>query len=333
MKSNKGSYMEAKKENETFKILSLDGGGIRGLFSISLLAKLEQEFNVKCTDIFDMFAGTSTGSIIALGLASGMTASEIQKFYQDIGPKIFTKKPSLWNILFAKHNANNLKRSLEQIFKQKTVQDVMNNNKYIIIPATNLSGPLVTRIFKTDYKKEFNEHNTYKLCDIALASSSAPTYFKTCGISKPNTDSKEYFCDGGLFANNPGVCAITEAVKHLQKNVKEIKMLSIPTESKFRKKADSKPRRGFLTGWGEELIETTLHATTQINNYIAEFILAENYFRAEPLGHIQNIKLDDANEKTLNTLVNIGHSTAVALKNSPFIQDIFKERITIEQNA
>ena len=61
--------------------------------------------------------------------------------------------------------------------------------------------------------------------------------------------------------------------------------------------------------------------------------MAENYFRAEPLGHIQNIKLDDANEKTLNTLVNIGHSTAVALKNSPFIQDIFKGRITIERNA
>ena len=74
---------------ERFQILSLDGGGIKGLFSAAVLAKLEEDLNTNITDHFDLIVGTSTGGIIALGLGLGMKPQEIVQFYVESGPQIF----------------------------------------------------------------------------------------------------------------------------------------------------------------------------------------------------------------------------------------------------
>ena len=75
--------------NQPFQILSLDGGGLKGIFSAALLAHLEEDLNIDITDHFDLITGTSTGGIIALGLGVGMRPGEIVHFYAENGPKIF----------------------------------------------------------------------------------------------------------------------------------------------------------------------------------------------------------------------------------------------------
>ena len=77
--------------NKKFKILSLDGGGIKGFFSAAILSHIECDLSVKIIDYFDMIVGTSTGGIVALALGKGLPAEEILQFYIDKGPKIFKR--------------------------------------------------------------------------------------------------------------------------------------------------------------------------------------------------------------------------------------------------
>lgn len=79
--------MEGKK---TFKILCIDGGGIKGLYSAQVLAKFEECFNTKLSDHFDLICGTSTGGIIALAVSAKILMSEVVRFYEEYGPKIFS---------------------------------------------------------------------------------------------------------------------------------------------------------------------------------------------------------------------------------------------------
>ncbi len=78
-----------------FQILSLDGGGLRGMFSAAVLARLEEDLDVRVVDHFDLIAGTSTGGIIALGLGLGMSPRDILQFYTDHGPRIFRDRSRL----------------------------------------------------------------------------------------------------------------------------------------------------------------------------------------------------------------------------------------------
>jgi patatin-like phospholipase/acyl hydrolase len=92
-----------------FQILSLIGGGIRGAFITSFLKRLEDKLGRPIADSFDLIAGTSTGGIIAAGLAAGMTANDIQKFYEDYGAQIFTPRPryrprGIWKFVFPAAN-------------------------------------------------------------------------------------------------------------------------------------------------------------------------------------------------------------------------------------
>jgi len=80
---------------DRFQILSLDGGGLRGMYTAAVLARLEEDLGIRIVDHFDLIAGTSTGGIIALGLGLGMTPREILEFYAAHGPRIFRDRTGL----------------------------------------------------------------------------------------------------------------------------------------------------------------------------------------------------------------------------------------------
>ena len=102
---------------DRFQILSLDGGGIKGIFSAALLAHLEEDFNINITDHFDLIAGTSTGGIIALGLGLGMRPRELLRFYVEKGPVIFRNGliSSLKQLWKNKHSPLGLERALKDV--------------------------------------------------------------------------------------------------------------------------------------------------------------------------------------------------------------------------
>lgn len=215
-----------EKEKKIFKILSIDGGGIKGLYSSTILEKFEEKYNCLTSDHFDLLCGTSTGGLIALALSLKVPAKTISSFYFDKGPTIFSKtRFGLLKQLFygGKYSEANLKKYLEEIFGDKVLGESQN---LLCIPAFNLTD-FNTCVFKFDHiEGDYGRDNKIKYVDIALATSAAPTYFPLCNI--PNLE-KQYV-DGGLWANNPALVGLTEAIAHFvgpNKDYDSVELLSV----------------------------------------------------------------------------------------------------------
>jgi patatin-like phospholipase/acyl hydrolase len=209
-----------------FKILSIDGGGIKGLYSSTILEVLEKRYDKKTYECFDMLCGTSTGGLIVLALSAGKSAKDISDMYIKYGKSIFpqnkinTFKQIFWG---GKYSNKFLKQYLQDFFGELTLKDSRN---LLCIPSFNYtdSAPWV---FKHDHSegKMFRD-NEIKYVDVALATSAAPTFFPICEIGNQN----KQFIDGGVWANNPSLIGFFEALCYFVGQDKEydsIQILSI----------------------------------------------------------------------------------------------------------
>ena len=227
-----------------YRVLSLDGGGMRGLYTLGLLKSLSDRFcRSKKVDIgkgFDLIIGTSTGGIIAAGLAAGVEIEKMIAIYRDQGKNIFTDpmpKGKKWSLLLwmfrnlcKPANANDaLKRELKKVFKKETVEEVFARRQIALcITAINIVNNC-PRIFKTPHNPLKHADNKRKLVDICLATSAAPIIFPIATIPDPeNENLQEGFVDGGLWANNPTFIGLIEAME-MAKNDQPIEIISVGT--------------------------------------------------------------------------------------------------------
>jgi uncharacterized protein len=184
-KLNKGDFVMAP-ETKRFRILSLDGGGIKGTFTASVLSELERSTGRKIADHFDLIAGTSTGGIIALGLGLGIPAEQILQFYKEQGPKIFPNITAqqklslnirhLWE---PKYSAEQLREGLRGVFGEKRVKEAKCR---LLIPAYDVVAGRVF-MFKTRHHPRFIFDEEAFAVEIALATAAAPTFFKQATVS------------------------------------------------------------------------------------------------------------------------------------------------------
>lgn len=208
---------------QRFQILSLDGGGIKGLFSAAFLAHLEQDHKTRIADHFDLITGTSTGGIIALALGLGLRPSEIVEFYKQQGPRIFasTRLASLRHYAWGpKYGQDQLSGALRSVFKESTLND---STKRLVVPSCNLEKGEVY-VFKTKHIERYKRDHLVPMWQVALATSSAPTYFPACR----EVESLR-LVDGGVRANNPVMCAVVEAIGPLEIPRESIRVLSLGT--------------------------------------------------------------------------------------------------------
>jgi patatin-like phospholipase/acyl hydrolase len=162
---------------ERFQILSLDGGGIKGLFSAAILAFFEEDLKLKIIDHFDLIVGTSTGGIIALALGLGISPREIVEFYVNKGPMIFPKIkfPRVKQFLKRKYNSKNLEKALIDCFGDKHLAD---SKKRLVIPSYNISNDDVY-LFKTSHHERLRRDYKVPVWKVAMATSAAPTFFSS----------------------------------------------------------------------------------------------------------------------------------------------------------
>jgi hypothetical protein len=191
----------------TKHVLSIDGGGIFGLIPAMVLAEIEAQTGKACADLFDLIAGTSTGGIIACGLAARVPASQLVELYRDHGGEIFSRglgwEVTSGNGLAApKYSAAVLERYLVQVLGDKMLSD---SATHVEVPAT-LCGPHTQPFWFSSWSGQ-----NFKLRDVARATSAAPYYFPPAIISPEDGDPLT-FADGGLFANNPEVDAALAAM-------------------------------------------------------------------------------------------------------------------------
>ncbi len=217
------------------RILSLDGGGYLGLATASFLERTEAHFNAPCHSNFDFFAGTSTGAIIALALAIGKKASEVVSLYQNLGSQVFPPDRKRWMLsrivrsaTTAKYDSQPLMACLSEVFGNTTLGDIADRGKFVLIPAYSLTNGR-PRVFKTDHSSALTRDNSYRLADIAMASAAAPTYLPLVNVPDPMTKVPDLLCDGGVFANNPGLLAYTEVIAELGQSAKDVSLLSAAT--------------------------------------------------------------------------------------------------------
>jgi uncharacterized protein len=215
-----------------FRVLSLDGGGMRGLYTATLLDTLVQRMslglNGKPGDVgrsFELICGTSTGSILACALACGISLAQVQEFYSERGPKIFIdpypRKAGKWKTLcwLSKHlskpaaDARQFKMALSDMFGKTTLGEVHERRGIALcVPAVYASN-LRTVVFKTPHLPHLNRDKVYSLVDICMASSAAPIQLPLHKFTQaPDQDKDEVFIDGGLWANSPVLVGLVEAL-------------------------------------------------------------------------------------------------------------------------
>jgi len=257
-----------------FKILALDGGGFRGAYSSHLLKRIEEEFTVNWLSDFNLLAGTSTGAIIAAGLALGMPASEIRDLYKKYGQDIFKKSTIPRLGLFASKYKNvGLHKILVSFFGEAKLGDIKTP---LIIPATDIGNGCV-HVFKSTYHNKFFRDKDVLVSEAVLASCSAPTFFPPTLISG---DQPYLLADGGLWANNPSLVAAIDAKRRLCAKLEDLRILSIGTgqSNKFYSIKNFKNRRffgwGIATKWGRgKIVEMLFSLQSQNANNMLGLLL------------------------------------------------------------
>lgn len=347
------------------KILSIDGGGMRGLYCLSLLHNLIQRFNDNKAENFDLgkkfdlICGTSTGAIIACGLACKVPIEKMKELYIEHGKEIFsnpkpdsTLKTICWIVKHLFKNTSNqakLKKFLEEIFNEMTIKDVFTDRKInLCIPAIDAQKQKGW-VFKTPHNKGKNRDDNYKLVDVCLASSAAPIYFPVHEQTDPNNKTlQQFFVDGGLWANNPIIIALLEALTLMKDKKEKIEIVSLGTSSPPNSNLSDISNKGFW-GWkgGINIVEMSLASQSFVYQHIAQLftVALEKFgfnieiYRIEGTQkssqEFNAIALDKTDNKATQTLQSMGKADAETIhskvyknlrnKKSILIKNIFSK--------
>jgi patatin-like phospholipase/acyl hydrolase len=259
-----------------FQILSLDGGGIRGIFSAAVLASIEEDLNVRVIDHFDLIAGTSTGGIIAIALGLGLSPREIVDFYLIEGASIFANPfglASLRRFFKPKFDNGPFIAALRKCFGDKRFGE---STKRLVIPSYNL-GEDDVYIFRTAHHPRLRRDFKVPAWKIAQATSAAPTYFP---IAR-NVDELR-LVDGGVWANNPSMVAYIEAVGTLHVPTDAIKMLNLGTCDSINLRSKSL-NDGGLWQWRKSALEVVLRGQSASAAKHVRFLIGnDNLLRIDP---------------------------------------------------
>lgn len=218
----------------TLKVLSLDGGGMRGTYTASYLDELVNAFEKrrKTTRLdfgkaFQLIVGTSTGAIVACALANDVSLSTVRDLYKQNGKNIFPRPIPDGDSKFAilqdirkrpeslQAGTEAFRKALEAVFGDTTVADVYNNREIALaIPAVEMEHHQ-SFVFKTAHLPgSMHRDDDFKLVDVCLASTAAPIYRSLAAVDIPR-DQRQYrvFSDGGLWANNPVLVGLIDALQ------------------------------------------------------------------------------------------------------------------------
>ncbi|MBR8206892.1 CBASS cGAMP-activated phospholipase [Burkholderia vietnamiensis] len=278
------------ERGRNFRVLALDGGGLRGTFTAAVLAKWDDMLRSgggnSLVSHFDLVAGTSTGAILAIGLGLGIKPADILGFYREKGPQIFPKDRALKHWLRSKHESSTLRGLLQQVYGDRKLSD---SSCRLVIPTVRAKHGQAEALV-TPHSPDRTAFRDIPAVDAALASSAAPTYFDESLWDGPIVP--EVFLDGGVWANNPILPALAESVRHLKIPLDRIDVLSIGTLSSESDFTDSLGRG--KAGWALHSVDLFFAAQQH-----GALLLAESFLG--PTRHLRvnqqtpmEIKLDDA---------------------------------------
>jgi len=298
--------------SQTYRILSLDGGGVRGVVPAAILAAIEQRTGKPISKLFDLVAGTSTGGILALGLlkpdSNGnpeFSAKRLCELYDEHIPQIFGNPQSWWgNLLGPKYKSFAFQEVLQQSLGNCRLKDALVD---VIIPCYDIEHRMPfmfkSRLAKLDIEEDF------PMRDVALAASASPTLFHPVRIPRKSSYGR-FIClvDGGVFANNPAVCGYSELKSVAQNEEDDYFVVSIGTGKSTRPLSDEIVSLWGYVQWSRPMLELVMESNSEsVHQQIRHlFPTAENnrqYYRLQvELPTHTNFAIDDASSSNLKLL-------------------------------
>lgn len=346
-----------------FKVLSIDGGGIKGVYSAAMLRELEralarQPGAPRLHQYFDLICGTSTGALIALALAAGRTCEEILAEYLACGPEIFydhgrfrrwllNTRQMLWS---SRYNNQRLKVAVESLLSDRCMSSAQN---YVLVPVTNMTN-YSPRVFKTRHSDKYYDQDS-RMADVALASAAAPTFFP---IYPAMDVDHGYYADGGLVANNPTMLGVIESFRVFvgqtsrRKEFDKLAVLSLGSFGSpqgFARRwfgdgirldrsawAWMRPQRGnqpLLNAMFDCQTELTLRSVRIVKEFTPDFVHycrldgvnPDAYAPAAPKSEVLDFSLSDARPITLRRLVGYGQQDGQSAATTDAVRYFFSE--------
>lgn len=316
-------------------VLSLSGGGFRGLFTVKVLAELEEATNTKITDHFDLIAGTSIGGIIALALADGHRPADLVKLFEEEGGKIFPNpllskssclkklRFKLWQMKALNrtfYDGEGLKSVIENLFGLKTLKEL--THAYVIVPAARASTGQ-PKFFKTPHHNDFYMDQNIPVVDAALATSAAPVYFPMHTIS---SDSTRYL-DGGLVGNAPGLFAYIEAITRLEMAPEDVRVLAIGTLSGSPCVSENTNKRPWMPYWlnptNPRLLEMMFSIQEHQTHNMLSILLRDRYAIIDTTVSdeaVNDIDIDNASRAAQTALISRAIQEVGNFTNTEFYQ-------------
>lgn len=309
------------KPRKLIKILSIDGGGIRGIIPALVLQNLESRLKNKrsLTQCFDVMAGTSTGGIIILLLntpdekgAARYSTDTIVNLYRNFGEKVFYK-PNWQTILSVngwideKYSTKNLEMYMAEYFGKARLSEALTE---VLIPTYDL-GKEITYFFKRAKAKESLDKDFY-FADIARATSAAPTYFRPAVIRNLGNGQPSILVDGGVVTNNPALAALVHAFKLFGKD-NDFLVVSLGTGTIYTTKKDEEKNLGIFKNFGgkfewiTDIVPTMLDAASdlvdgELRELFQDADIRDNYVRLEIKINPAHDDLDNTSPKNIEAL-------------------------------
>lgn len=330
------------KDNKT-RLLSLDGGGIRGIITASILAALEDRLNdkyraqhgeprrpLRLAQFFDLLAGTSTGGILTVALLAPhpddpkyprYSAKEAVDLYMKNGQYIFTKAPSakwpLGTVFFkAKYRGDHMETTLNNYFGDLRMSELI---KPCLITSYDIEKRRAVFFTQHDAHRKGAMYD-FLVRDVARSTSAAPTYFPP-GMARSKADLVYHTIDGGLFANNPTMCAVIESLKLFGKddsllNPTDMFILSVGTGTVEKQYHHEKAQKWGIAGWLTPIIDIMMSAVSETVDYQLRKLYdsinrKDQYIRIMPDMGTADSEMDNVSEDNLQALYQAGLSNAM----------------------
>lgn len=312
------SHAEAlTNKNRTIKILSIDGGGVRGIIPAIILKHIESRLQKKerLVDCFDVMSGTSTGGLIVLMLNIlndegdlKYNTHDIVHFYKTLSSDIF--KGTLWHsfksfggITGAKYDASSMEKLLSFYLGNQTIADTYTN---VVIPAFDIIEEKMY-FFRNKHAQK-KPHRNYYLRDIARATSAAPTYFEPARVSNYLKNHKNVFIDGGIGVNNPTISAIIYGLELFGKEASYF-VLSLgcgTTAGSLKSQEDMEKFASEDLGkldWATKILDILMFSVSDVTHYQAmNGLSAKHYYRIQLNIDQKYCHMDDATTENIKAL-------------------------------
>jgi len=298
------------------KVLSIDGGGIRGIIPALVLAEVERQTKRSACELFDLIAGTSAGGIITLGVTAPgengkplHSAQELADFFITDGPTIFSRSllrtiKTVDGLLEEKYSVSGLEAALQRNLGEALLAEALGD---VLITSYDIQShePF---FFKSSQARKEPERN-YPMRVVARATSAAPTYFEPehaiPHVARSGEPSDYALVDGGTFANNPALCAYAEAMR--DHPGADILVVSLGTGRLTETIPFRKAKHWGLVEWARPLLGVIMDGTSAAVDYQLDQLLERNvrHFRFQTELKGVSDSLDDASAANIEGLVRL----------------------------